>query len=174
MITLKPIGVIHSPFAEPKGTPVQPPAAKDVEGVVEVYPEFAEGLQGVEGFSHLILIYYLHLCNKQELVVKPFLGEEMHGVFATRAPGRPNLLGMSVVRLIKVKDNKLHVKDVDIVEGTLLLDIKPYVAAFDVRQNVQSGWFEKNIHKLATTKDDGRFAENAGKKRDKEIMPKLD
>lgn len=158
MIYYKPIGVIQSPFKEPKGTPIQPTAARDVEGSIEVYPDYREGLKDIEGFSHLILIYHLHLVKESALLVKPFLGDELHGVFATRSPGRPNSIGFSVVRLTKVEGNKLCIRDVDIVDGTPLLDIKPYVAEFDARQEVKAGWFEQNMHKLATTRDDGRFA----------------
>jgi len=131
--------------------------AWDVEGMIEVYSGFVEGLKDIEGFSHLILIYYLHLVRAADLMVKPFLGDELHGVFATRSPGRPNHLGLSVVRLTKVEGNKLYIRDVDIVSGTPLLDIKPYVAEFDVRREVRSGWFEQNLHKLSKARDDGRF-----------------
>jgi tRNA-Thr(GGU) m(6)t(6)A37 methyltransferase TsaA len=157
MIQYKPIGIIQSPFQEPKGTPIQPTAAQEIEGVIEVYPEYAEGLRDIEGFSHLILLYHLHLAKTSDLLVKPFLGNELHGIFATRSPGRPNAIGVSVVRLIKVVKNKLYIRDVDIIAGTPLLDIKPYVAEFDTRQEVKSGWFEQNMHKLSVTKDDGRF-----------------
>ncbi|MCG9969428.1 tRNA (N6-threonylcarbamoyladenosine(37)-N6)-methyltransferase TrmO [Pelotomaculum terephthalicicum JT] len=158
MINFKPIGVIQSPFKEPKGTPIQPTAARDIAGVIELYPEYVEGLQDIEGFSHLILIYYLHMVKESTLLVKPFLDNELHGIFATRAPSRPNSIGFSVVRLSEVEGNKLHILDVDIVNGTPLLDIKPYVAEFDVREAVKTGWFKKNVQKLSTTRDDGRFA----------------
>ncbi|HWR38944.1 MAG TPA: tRNA (N6-threonylcarbamoyladenosine(37)-N6)-methyltransferase TrmO [Patescibacteria group bacterium] len=157
MLSLQHIGVIRTPFAEPKGTPIQPTAAQDVEGVVEVFSAYAEGLKDIEGFSHLILLYQLHLAKPADLLVKPFLGNELHGVFATRSPARPNPLGLSVVRLIRREGHLLHIRDVDIVAGTPLLDIKPYVAEFDARQQVTSGWFEQNIHKLKSTRDDGRF-----------------
>ena len=166
MIEFQPIGVIRSPFFEPKGTPIQPTAAQDVNGVVEVYPEYAEGLKDIEGFSHLILLYHLHLAQPAGLLVKPFLGNELHGIFSTRSPGRPNAIGLSIVRLTGREGNLLHIRDVDIVAGTPLLDIKPYVAEFDARQSVKSGWFEDNIHKLANTRDDGRFtmSEMSGKR----------
>lgn len=157
MICYHPIGIVHSPFKEPKGTPVQPIAALDVEGVIEIYPEYIPGLKDIEGFSHLILLYHLHLAKDSGLVVKPFLGDELHGIFATRSPGRPNSIGLSIVRLDKVQGSKLFVRDLDIVDSTPLLDIKPYVAKFDVRQEVRSGWFEENMHKLSKVKDDGRF-----------------
>lgn len=156
-IRYKPIGVVHSPFKEPKGTPIQPPGGKGIDGTVEVFPEYAEGLKDVEGFSHIILIYHFHLSKGLSLKVKPYMENELHGVFATRAPSRPNPIGISVVRLRRVEKNILHVRDVDVVDGTPLLDIKPYVPEFDVREVNKTGWLEKEVHKLSTSKDDGRF-----------------
>jgi len=153
----KVIGVIHSPFKEPKGTPIQPPAGVGIMGTVEVIPEYVEGLADIDGFSHLILLYQLHLVQTSSLMVKPFLDNAQHGVFATRSPGRPNKIGLSVVRLLKVETNILHVQDIDIVDGTPLLDIKPYVPGFDQRENCRIGWMENNISKLPAMKDDGRF-----------------
>ena len=156
-ITYKPIGVIHSPFREPKGTPIQPSAAKGISGTVEVFPEYAEGLKDVEGFSYIILIYHFHLSRKQSLTVKPFMDNEERGVFAMRGPSRPNPIGISIVRLVRVEENIIHVQDVDIVDWTPLLDIKPYVPEFDIREVEKTGWLEKNVHKLPSSKDDGRF-----------------
>ena len=156
-IKYKPIGVIHSPFKEPKGTPIQPPGAKGIAGRVEIFSQYAEGLEDVEGFSHIILIYHFHLSKAASLKVKPFMDTEMHGIFAIRGPSRPNPIGISVVRLVGIEENMLHIQDVDIVDGTPLLDIKPYVPEFDVREVERIGWLEKNVHKLSTSKDDGRF-----------------
>lgn len=156
-IKYKPIGVIHSPFKEPKGTPIQPAGGKGINGTVEVFPEYAEGLKDVEGFSHIILIYHFHLSRRPFLKVKPYMDNEVHGVFAMRGPSRPNPIGISVVRLIKIRENILHIQDVDIVDGTPLLDIKPYVPEFDIRKVEKIGWLEKNVHKLSISKDDGRF-----------------
>lgn len=156
-INYTPIGIIHSPFKGPKGTPIQPPAAKGINGTVEVFPEYAEGLKDLESFSHIILIYHFHLSKKSLLKVKPFMDDRIHGVFSTRAPSRPNPIGISVVRLIRIERNILHIRDVDIVDGAPLLDIKPYVPEFDVRKSEKTGWLEKNVHKLSTSKDDGRF-----------------
>ncbi len=156
-IRYKPIGVVHSPFKEPKGTPIQPPGGKGIDGTVEVFPEYAEGLKDVEGFSHIILIYHFHLSKGLSLKVKPYMENELRGVFATRAPSRPNPIGISVVRLTRIEGNILHVRDVDVVDGTPLLDIKPYVPEFDVREVNKTGWLEKEVHKLSTSKDDGRF-----------------
>jgi tRNA-Thr(GGU) m(6)t(6)A37 methyltransferase TsaA len=156
-IKYKPIGVIHSPFKEPKGTPIQPAGAKGIDGTVEVFPEYAEGLKDVEGFSHIILIYHFHLSQGSPLKVKPYMDNEAHGVFAMRDPSRPNPIGISIVRLISVEENILHIQDVDIVDGTPLLDIKPYVPEFDIREVEKIGWLEKKVSKLSTSKDDERF-----------------
>ncbi|MHA1644217.1 MAG: tRNA (N6-threonylcarbamoyladenosine(37)-N6)-methyltransferase TrmO [Candidatus Freyarchaeota archaeon] len=156
-IKYNPIGIIHSPFKEPKGIPIQPTAAKGFNGAVEVFPEYAEGLKDLEGFSHIILIYHFHLIKKSSLKVKPYMDNQLHGVFSTRAPSRPNPIGISIVRLTTIERNTLHIQDVDIVDGTPLLDIKPYVPEFDVRAVDKIGWLEKNVNKLPTSKDDGRF-----------------
>lgn len=162
-VVYKPIGLIRTPFKEPRGTPIQPPAAGGVEGTVEVFPEYAPGLSDLEGFSHVILIYHFHLVSAPRLRVRPFMDGREHGVFATRAPARPNPIGLSVVRLLKVEGNVLYVADVDIVDGTPLLDIKPYVPQFDSAQNVRIGWLEGNVRKLPYARDDGRFSgESAG------------
>ncbi len=160
-IVYKPIGVIHSPFKEVKGTPIQPAAAEGVRGTVEVFPEYADGLKNLEGFSHIILVYHFHLAKPGALRVRPYMDKEERGVFATRAPSRPNPIGISVVRLLKVEGNVLHVEDLDIVDGTPLLDIKPYVPQFDVRPVERIGWLEKRVRKLAEARDDGRFLDRS-------------
>ena len=151
------IGIIHSPFKEPKGTPIQPIAAQGIDGTVEVFQEYTEGLKDIDGFSHVILVYHFHLSKESSLKVKPFMDNQTHGVFSTRAPNRPNPIGISVVQLVKIEGNILQVKDLDIVDGTPLLDIKPYVPEFDIRDAKKKGWLEKNVSKLPTSKDDGRF-----------------
>jgi tRNA (adenine37-N6)-methyltransferase len=156
-ITYKPIGVVHSPFKETKGTPIQATAALGIKGTIEVNANYAEGLKDLEGFSHLILLYHFNLVKSYALIVKPFLDDKLHGVFATRSPSRPNSIGISTVRLTRVEKNTLHVEDLDIVDGTPLLDIKPYVPKFDYRRTRKIGWFEGKISKLRETKDDGRF-----------------
>jgi len=158
-IKYKPIGVIHSQFKEPKGTPIQPAGAKGTNGTVEIFPEYTEGLKDVEGFSHIILLYHFHLSKESALIAKPYMDNGMHGVFAIRGPSRPNPIGISVVRLVRVEGNMLHIRDVDIVDGTPLLDIKPYIPEFDIREVERIGWLEKNVHKLSTSKDNGRFAD---------------
>ena len=156
-IVYKPIGIIYSPFNEPKGVPIQSTSAKGVKGEVEVFEEYKEGLEDLDGFSHIILIYHFHLTKNFKLKVKPFMDNEFHGVFATRAPARPNPIGISIVRLIKIENNILFIEDVDIVNGTPLLDVKPYVPQFDIKEVGKIGWLEKNVHKLKNLKDDGRF-----------------
>ncbi len=159
-IVYKPIGIIRSPFKRPEGTPIQPKAAEGVEGVVEIFPPYVEGLKDIEGFSHLILLYHFHLAKGVRLQVRPYMDDESHGVFATRAPCRPNPIGLSVVRLIKVEGNKLFICNVDIVDGTPLLDLKPYVPEFDTPQEARIGWLERRIKRLPTARDDGRFAKD--------------
>ena len=156
-ITYRPIGIVHSPFKEPKGTPIQPAGAEGIAGTVEVFPKYVEGLADLDGFSHVILIYHFHLARQPSLVVKPFMDDEAHGVFAMRGPSRPNAIGISTVRLVGVEGNVLHIRDVDIIDGTPVLDIKPYVPEFDVRPAERTGWLEKSVHQLPTSKDDGRF-----------------
>jgi len=158
-ITYKPIGVVHSPFKEPKNVPIQATASKGTKGTIEISPEYAEGLTDLEGFSHIILLYHFSLVKSYLLMVKPFLDNRLHGVFATRSPCRPNSIGISIVRLTKVEGNILHIENLDIVDGTPLLDIKPYVPKFDNQKATKIGWFKSKISKLKTTKDDGRFCE---------------
>jgi len=156
-IIYKPIGVIHSPFKKPSGTPIQPSAGKNIKGTVEIFPEYVKGLKDLEGFSHIILIFHFHLVDKKSLIVKPFMDDKTHGIFSIRGPSRPNPIGFSIVRLANIKDNILYIRDLDILDGTPLLDIKPYVGVFDQRTKIKIGWLEKNISKLSIVKDDGRF-----------------
>ena len=158
-ISFKVIGIVHSPFKEPFGVPIQPSAAKGIRGTVEIFEDFSDGLKGIDGFSHIYLLYYFHLAREGSLLVKPYMDDEIRGVFATRAPSRPNRIGISIVRLIRVEGNVLYVEDLDIVDGTPLLDVKPYVPEFDVREECRKGWLEKSVHKLPWARDDGRFLE---------------
>lgn len=136
----RPIGVIYSEHTAAEKTPIQPVYAKGCKGRVEVYPEFAEGLKDLGGFSHLYLLYHFHQCRKVQLTVKPFLQDVERGVFSTRAPCRPNPIGLSVVELIKMEGNILHVDGLDILDGTPLLDIKPYTEKFDLHAVKKNGW----------------------------------
>jgi tRNA-Thr(GGU) m(6)t(6)A37 methyltransferase TsaA len=138
---MHPIGVIHSPFTDKSQTPIQASSSQAI-GFVEIYTEFAEGLQDLEGFSHIILFYVFHESTGYSLHVKPFLDDQMRGVFATRYPARPNQIGFSVVRLISPIANILQVEGVDMLDGTPLLDIKPFVPEFDIRTDTRAGWYE--------------------------------
>ncbi len=142
-IVYRPIGVIRSEHTKAEDTPIQPVYAKDCKGEAEVFPEFAVGLRDVEGFSHLYLIYHFHQAGPTQLLVKPFLHDIERGIFATRAPCRPNAIGLSVVELIRREGNVLHLSGVDILDGTPLLDIKPYTAKFDRFETTRNGWQEE-------------------------------
>ena len=151
------IGVIHSPFTDPRGMPIQPAGAAGVQGTVEVFEAYRAGLRDLDGFSHLILLYWLHRSRGYELQVVPFLDAHPRGVFATRAPKRPNPIGLSVVRLTGVADGVLHIENVDILDGTPLLDIKPYVPEFDAQIGVRTGWLEEARQNVSVQKSDDRF-----------------
>jgi tRNA-Thr(GGU) m(6)t(6)A37 methyltransferase TsaA len=153
----KAIGVIHSPFKELNGMPIQPRGASGILGSVNLFPEYTEGLKDIDGFSHVILIYHLHRAGQARMTVVPFLDTEPHGVFATRAPTRPNPIGLSIVKLIKVDGNTLHVENLDILDGTPLLDIKPYVPDFDDEETVRVGWLEQARGRVRQQKSDERF-----------------
>ena len=127
--------------------------------MVEIQPRYAEGLQDLDGFSYLILLYSFHRVQETRLVVKPFLDEASHGVFATRAPVRPNPIGLSIVKLVGIEGRRIYIEDVDILDGTPLLDIKPYVDRFDVRQSERQGWLATNLMSLPGKTDDGRFVD---------------
>lgn len=156
-IHYKPIGIVHSPFKEPNGTPIQPTGAAGIDARVELFAEYSEGLKDLNGFSHIILICHFHLSKKGSLKVKPFLDSKVRGVFATRSPSRPNPIGLSIVRLVKIEENILYIQDVDIVDGTPLLDIKPYIPALEERESVKVGWLEKKLPRFSISRDDGRF-----------------
>lgn len=141
-IIYAPIGVIHSRFTDPGDTPIQGIFADGARGEVEVFPEYADGLEDIGGFSHLILLYHFHLANGYSLISKPFMGGVEKGIFSIRHPNRPNPIGISIVRLDAVVWNVLKISEVDILDGTPLLDIKPFVHQFDQRANIQSGWVD--------------------------------
>lgn len=141
---LKPIGIIHTPYRSKKETPIQPFKSKGI-GEVEVFKHYQAGLRDIEGFSHIILVYRFHKSRGYKLHVQPFLDHKMRGVFATRSPKRPNQLGLTVVKLLKREANILFVKGIDIVDGTPLLDVKPYVPEFGPKEEIKVGWLEGKI-----------------------------
>jgi tRNA-Thr(GGU) m(6)t(6)A37 methyltransferase TsaA len=157
-IEYEPIGVIHSPFTELAGMPIQPAGAAGVKGTVEVFPAFAEGIKNLDGFSHVILLYHFHRATGCDLIVTPFMDSEPRGVFATRAPKRPNPIGLSVVKLQRIEGLTLHVENVDILDGTPLLDIKPYVPEFDQLVADRVGWLDRPRGTVRKKKSDDRFA----------------
>ena len=156
-ITYQPIGVIHSPFTQIEGMPIQPAGARGVQGRVEVFPEFQAGLSDLAGFSHIILLYHLHRSRGYRLMVTPFLDDQSRGVFATRAPKRPNPIGLSVVKLVKREENILYIENVDILDGTPLLDIKPHIPDFEPDADIRVGWLENTKGEVQGKRSDGRF-----------------
>jgi tRNA-Thr(GGU) m(6)t(6)A37 methyltransferase TsaA len=148
-ITLEPIGIVRSDHREPAGVPIQPIYARGCRGIAELRPELAEGLENLDGFSHLHLIYYFHKAPDTALTVKPFFGDQPRGVFATRSPRRPNHIGLSIVRLIRREGARLYLDEVDIVDGAPLLDLKPFVTAMDNREGVTDGWLSAHQKELA-------------------------
>lgn len=156
-ISFNPIGIIHTPFKETAGMPIQPPGALGINGTVEVFPEFSEGLQDIEEFSHIILIYHFNKSKDFKLKIAPFLEDEVHGVFVVRAPKRPNPIGMSVVKLLRREDNIIYIDNPDMLDGTPLLDIKPYIPDFDAYPDAIAGWQEKHKGKVRKHKSDDRF-----------------
>ena len=144
---IEPIGVIHSPYKKLENMPIQP-IFSDSIGEIEVFKKFEKGLKDLEGFSHIIILYYFHKSEKTTLHAKPFLVDDLKGVFATRSPNRPNHIGLSILKLLKVEGNKLKVSGIDALDGTPLIDIKPYVDKFDQRQDVKIGWLKGKIKKV--------------------------
>ena len=156
-IEYQPIGIIRTPFRDIEGMPIQPPGGRGTTGTVEVLPAFRDGLADLDGFSHVILLYHLHRSEGFDLEVVPFLDARRHGVFATRAPKRPNPIGLSIVKLVRIEQNILHIENVDILDETPLLDIKPYVPEFDQPGVAQVGWLEQSTGRVQSKRSDGRF-----------------
>lgn len=157
-IEYSPIGIIRTPFTKPEGMPIQPTGAKGIPGTVNVFEEFRTGLKDLDGFSHIILLYYFHRSNGYKLEIVPFLDDKPHGVFSTRAPKRPNAIGLSIVKLNKIKNGILDIENIDVLDETPVLDIKPYVPDFDGQTGVRTGWMQDVRKKtVAKKKSDNRF-----------------
>ncbi len=158
-VTYEPIGVIETPFDSPVDMPIQPPGATEVTGTVELAPAYAAGLQDLDGFSHCLLVYHFHAMDgdEQTLTPEPFLDDTTHGVFATRAPCRPNPIGYSVVAIEGRDETQLTVSGIDVVDDTPLLDIKPFVPAFDVPAETTTGWLEETSAAVTDQQADDRF-----------------
>ena len=156
-IEYTPIGIVHTPFKELENMPIQPAGAKGIKGTIEIFKDYQDGLEDLEGFSHIILLYHFHHSTGFKLQVVPFMDTELRGVFATRAPRRPNPIGLSVVELDKIENGVLYIRNVDILDGTPLLDIKPYVPDFDATTDIRIGWLDKASKTVLTKKSDNRF-----------------
>ncbi|MCD4753799.1 MAG: tRNA (N6-threonylcarbamoyladenosine(37)-N6)-methyltransferase TrmO [Anaerolineaceae bacterium] len=156
-IKYKPIGVIHSPFKCLEGMPIQPASDMSREGFLEIFPEFIDGLKDIEGFSHIYILYHFHKVQQSNLIVTPFLDKKPHGTFATRAPCRPNPIGLSLVKLVRVENNRVYIDRVDVLNETPLLDIKPYIPEFERHHDVRVGWLEQSKQQVRVQKSDNRF-----------------
>ena len=144
-IKLKPIGLVHSPFKEPIGVPKDSSNGMDYKGTIEIFSEYRNGLKDLEGFSHISVLCYFHKSEYSHLIVKPCLDDQLRSVFATRSPHRPNFIGLSVVELLRIEDGILHIRGIDMIEGTPVLDIKPYIPEFDSNEGIRIGWLEGKI-----------------------------
>ena len=154
---MKPIGIIHSPYKELVDMPIQPKGADKKIGKLFIEEQYSEGLKDLAGFSHIYLIYIFHLASRTEMTVTPFMDTTSRGVFATRSPLRPNHIGLSLVELQSVDENVVTIKGVDVLDGTPLLDIKPYISAFDKVDNSRSGWMTASDDEVAQKRSDSRF-----------------
>ncbi len=158
IIKLACIGLIKTPHKSMANMPIQPIGAGGIKGCIELNPAYAPGLTDIEGFSHLILLYYLHEAKGYSLMVKPFMDDKTHGVFATRAPRRPSPIGLSTVRLISVEENKIYFEGADMLDGTPLMDIKPFFRQIDNRMDALSGWLDQRPDSIVeNTLSDTRF-----------------
>jgi tRNA-Thr(GGU) m(6)t(6)A37 methyltransferase TsaA len=151
------IGLLETPFTDIAAMPIQPPGARGVRGILRIKDEYAAGLRDLDGFSHCICLYHLHRCSGFALEVTPFLDRETHGIFATRSPKRPNPIGLSVLRIVAISGNTVELEDVDMLNGTPVLDLKPYVPAFDAPAADRFGWLTEAAERADVTKSDGRF-----------------
>jgi tRNA-Thr(GGU) m(6)t(6)A37 methyltransferase TsaA len=151
------IGVIYTPWQNIEDMPIQPIGGKGAEGRVEVFPAYEEGLKDLDGFSHIVLLYHLHQAKSPNLSVIPFMDTVSRGVFATRAPSRPNSIGLSVVQLNRIEGCSIQVQNLDILNGTPLLDIKPYIRTVDDQEQCRFGWLEHVKNNFRTKRSDNRF-----------------
>ncbi len=156
-ITYHSIGTIRTPYKDKEGMPIQPSGAKGIKGTIEIDKRYQEGLQDLDGFSHIILLYHFHRSKGYALTVIPFMDDHPRGLFSTRAPRRPNGIGLSIVRLNRVSGNILYVENVDILDGTPILDIKPCIPDFDLVDVKKTGWVEKHAKKVKRLESDNRF-----------------
>jgi len=144
-IIMQPIGIIYSPYKQNKDIPIQGVFKPDVEAWIELKDKYAGGLKDLGSFSHAIILYYFHKSQREDIEGQPFLEQNKHGIFAIRSPHRPNHIGLSIVKIKSIEANKLYFTEVDVLDQTPVLDIKPYVRYFDSRDNVKSGWVDKHF-----------------------------
>ncbi|MFP4415982.1 MAG: tRNA (N6-threonylcarbamoyladenosine(37)-N6)-methyltransferase TrmO [Chitinivibrionales bacterium] len=156
-IEFSPIGIVHTPFKKREGMPIQPPGAAGAKGTIELFPEYHEGLKDLDGFSHIILLYFFHRSEGYTLRPVPFMDTQPRGLFSTRAPRRPNSIGLSTVEVYAVEEGVIHVGNIDVLDETPLLDIKPYVPAFDPKGTVRCGWMEEPGKRVDKHRSDDRF-----------------
>ena len=156
-ITLQPIGYLETPFNDIADMPIQPSVLADTRGKAVLDEKFMPGLKDLDGFSHIILLFLLHKISGYQLEVVPFMDTLPHGIFATRSPKRPNRIGMSIVRVESVVGNIVHFKGVDMLNGSPLLDIKPYYSYFDQQTQVRNGWLEGKTLRPENLRSDKRF-----------------
>lgn len=156
-INYNPIGYIHSPIKTVEASPIQTIGAKNIKGYIELDYSLKDGLKDLDGFSHIIVLYHFHKSKETKLLCKPFLDDTEHGIFAIRGPNRPNAIGLSIVSIIKIQDNIIYIENVDMLDGTPVLDIKPYIQEFDSFTNTKSGWIENDATRGKTISSDDRF-----------------
>jgi len=144
-ITMHPVGIIRSPYKQPRDIPIQGAFKKDVQAWVELEQEYVAGLKDLDGFSHAIILYHFHKSHGEQIQAQPFLEQDKHGIFAIRSPHRPNHIGLSIVKIERIEGNRLYFTEVDVLDQTPVLDIKPYVSHFDQRDDVKCGWLDKHF-----------------------------
>ena len=144
-IEMYPIGIIHSPYKSQSDVPIQSVFREKVDASIEVYKKFEKGLKDLEDFSHAFILTHLHKSNKEPMISRPYLEDIDHGVFSIRTPHRPNHIGLTIIKIDSIVDNIIHIKGVDMIDDTPVLDIKPYISYFDCRENTRSGWVEKHF-----------------------------
>lgn len=155
-IYFNPIGTIRTPHTSLENMPIQPAGAEGYTGYIKLAPNLQDGLLDLDGFSHITLVYHLHKVKGYNLRVTPFMDKDEHGIFATKSPIRPNPIGISTVKLLRIENNIIHIANVDMLDGTPLIDIKPFFENFDNRYDTQSGWLKKQkSHR--TARSDSRF-----------------
>lgn len=157
IINYTPIGYVSASFKSPQNAPIQPSGASGSDAYITIKPELITGLQDIGGFSHLIIIYHFHLAKAAKLICQPFLDNQTHGIFAIRGPNRPNPIGLSIVELKVVEANVITIGRNDMVDGTPVLDIKPYVVDFDCYPTAAKGWLEGKAQYSKSKRSDDRF-----------------